>query len=110
MILLFQALVQFAAQGTVARVGKEPLDVAVQRQQCRHRAEARDLGMDRLRLEFKLALGLLTALGPGALFGQTPGPVHAQQQADEYQRNDQGYTQAVGQGRHDGARDGTRRW
>ena len=110
MILLFQALVQFAAQGTVARVGKQPLDVAIQRQQCRHRAEAFDLGMDRLGIEFKLPLGFLTALGPGALLGQTPGPIHAQQQADENQRHDQGYTLAVGQCRHDGARDGTRRW
>jgi len=102
LVLSLQAAIELVAQLPVARVFQQFADVAVQRQQGRHRAEAFDLGMDRLGVEIQLATRLLAALGPGALFGEPSRPVHAQQQAGEDQQHDQDDAVAVGEGGHAG--------
>ena len=94
-------MIELLAQGLIAGVVQQCLDIAVERQQRRNRTEALHLDMNRLGVEFELAGGLLAALGPGALLGDAPSPVHAQQQAGQNQRDDEGDAVAAGQGNHD---------
>ncbi len=98
LVLLLQAQVQHLAQLAVVGSLEQAPDIAVERQQRRHRAKAFDLGVDRLGIEIELATRLLTALGPDALLGDAPGPEQAERQAKQDRCDDQDEAQAAGHG------------